>query len=542
MFQLKCLLLLVVVFFVSSNYTLSVRNNIIKFELHDYSEREIVIGSKGYSKFTIDNSIRTDKIGYPDLPVIRKPLLGFDLSFEYKTTSGYERETNTIISVRDYGLRCGNRTKAEYLFSDVYYADEYYPSEIVSLKKFYSNKGIINGYMLEINPISYNPFRKQLIIIHALELELFDLKSDNKINVPTTDYNLFEQLFLNFKDYRNYMNKQPDRILIISANRFYQSGVRLTKHKQSLGHPVVFKQVSEISPDKNSSEIKAYIKELFNEEASLKYTILIGNENDIPMMFSEAIYSKSDAVYGQLTNETYNVNVFVSRITGKNSYDVDKQLDKIFKYQPNTTKSYEVLGIASDEIQPGVPTDCDLMRRLHKMINLSNRTRIFNFELECDPIANKEKIKLFINKGMHFVDYIGHGNGTRWVTSDFNTTDAYNLLNNYVNPIIIDVSCNNGNLPLNPCLAESLLASNEYGSGALSMYSSIPTAEWIPPVHMQYFAHYILHYGNQDVTVGQMAYGGTLMACVMYPGYSCKKLTDGYILYGDGSLLIKNKI
>ena len=51
----------------------------------------------------------------------------------------------------------------------------------------------------------------------------------------------------------------------------------------------------------------------------------------------------------------------------------------------------------------------------------------------------------------------------------------------------MDVSCDNGNFALDECLAESWLrgSSSVPGSGALSMFSSAPTAAWVPPAVMQ---------------------------------------------------------
>ena len=91
------------------------------------------------------------------------------------------------------------------------------------------------------------------------------------------------------------------------------------------------------------------------------------------------------------------------------------------------------------------------------------------------------------SRGRSILLYTGHGSGTSWDTPKFSTDNSKELTNKYENAFIVDVSCDNGNFALDECLAESWLrgASGVAGSGALSMFSSAPTAAWVPPAVMQ---------------------------------------------------------
>ena len=516
----KLILLLFLMHFIyTEKYTLKRENNKLVFKLISYDKIKILYKNSSYDKFIIDSFVNIDNPNFPDLPIIRKPLLGSNLKIKLRPYRFKIINTEKIISIKKPNKRC-EKVTSDYSFDDMYSEDMYYPEEIISLKKFHNEK-LINNYILEINPFLYNPVKNLLKIITFLELELSDKVSSFDITLPM--HQLYEILFLNFKNYK--FNIVEHDALIITSDKYYKEALTLYNHKIAMNNRNIrIKKTSEIT------NIKKYIKKMY-ETKNTKYVILIGNTKDIPILYSHSIYTHSDSLYGIFDGNINNV--FISRITGNNNLDIINQINKIIRYEkPSTIHNLNYLGIASKD---GEPNDCHFMKRLHKMINDSTASfESFKFNIICDHEGTKEDLIRYVNKGTNFINYLGHGSGIDWTTTGYNITDN-KYLHSPVNPIIIDVSCLNGNIKLNPCLAESLSTSFLSGTGSLAMYSSIPLADWFPPLYMQYFSYHVLQFTRGITSVGQMAYSGTMMACVMYPN-NCHNMAHGFILYGDSSM------
>lgn len=527
--KINLLVVLCLVSFVVTEYTLQFNNNVIDFRLNSYQSVRKIINNETHVQYYIDGYIRTDKVGDPNLPIIRRAFLGQNISFEILDFKLNSRTTSRIIPIRRYSNRCKFR-EYPWIFSDRYFIDEFFPKNIINSFQFYSEKNH-KGFILEINPFLYNPVTNELLIIDNLRIRLNDVTFK-----PLYDTNkaiLYRNLFMNYVE-----NLREDKltILIIAADSYVDVIAPLIKSKSEI-YDVIFSKLSNISKTKDPIEIKSYIKNLFLNN-SLSNVILIGNVNDIPSHPNDHT-EHSDSNYGQMYDMP-NVNVHISRISG-DKISIIRQINKIIWYDKLSEidlESYQ--GIASAQGQIDLPTDCQFMDILNKMI--ANEKKIKKtFYKQCGPNANKTNVIDHINRGLTFINYIGHGSGTSWVTTNFDVNDAKNLKNVYNNSIVIDVSCSNGDLTINPCLAESMMTGGLNNSGVLSMYSSIPFAEWFPPVYMQYFAYFILKNRNLDrkITIGDITYGGSLMSCVLYPA-GCRHLIDGYILYGDGSIYIKN--
>jgi hypothetical protein len=517
---MKLLFLLIIT--VYCNYNFYYKDNHIIFKLINYTQEIIVYDDNIYSKYSIDNKITNiDKPGYPDLPIIRKGLIGNDLKYEIIKIKKNIMKTNKIISIKEQKNRC-SRKNFNYTFANIYNQEIKYPNKYINIYNFFKEKEI-NGYIFELNPIIYDIKNNKIEIIKYLKIKLID--NDKIIKITKSDFDIYKFIYINFNYYKYRVLE--DSILIITIDKYFKSAEKLYKHKIEQN----IKQIELIKSSQTSS-IKQYIIKSYHEK-NTKYVIFIGNHKDIPLLWSRETNTLSDSSYGILYNNTNNI--YISRISGNNSYDIENQIDKIISYEINDKyKKNNFLGIASMD---GNPDDCFFMKLLHQMIKNSRNESIYNFNILCEPYANKEELINLINIGVHFINYLGHGSGKSWLTTHFNTSDAFNIKNAIINPIIIDISCTNGDIELNPCLAESFMHPKKYKSGSLSMYSSIPLADWVPPIYLQYFSYYILQYNQNPISIGQMAYSGTMMACIMFPN-NCNKMAFGYMLYGDSSVLI----
>lgn len=516
---MKILLLLLFVY-VFSHYTLISKNNQIIFKLNKYECEPINYNNEMYIKYIINDAINIDNPSFPDLPIIRKPLLGSDIRYFFISINETSIKTNKIIPIKKQNKRCGNVNIDTYEFNEIYKKNKNYPNDIVNIRKINKEK-YVNQYVLEINPFIYNPKKGTLKIINNFVIELTD--NVKSFTVTKSDFQLYQTEFLNFNNYK--FNFFEETSAIIVADRFHESGKKLLEHKIAMNRKNVnLIKLSEIN------NIKTYITEEYYKN-NLKYVTFIANQKDLPLIYARDINSFSDSVYGIIENLN---NVFISRITGKTKIDIDAQINKIIEYEKSRINNLNFLGMASND---GNPNDCFHMNRLHNMIKESSMNRDqYKFNIMCDNNATKHDVIKHINNGINYINYLGHGSGTSWITSNYNTTDN-KYLTNVANPIVIDISCKNGDIYLDQCLAESLMISKLYRTGTLSMYSSIPLADWFPPLYLQYYSWHMLQYSKDPISLGQMMYSGTLMSCVMFPK-DCNMMSKGFMLYGDSSMEI----
>jgi gingipain R len=76
-----------------------------------------------------------------------------------------------------------------------------------------------------------------------------------------------------------------------------------------------------------------------------------------------------------------------------------------------------------------------------------------------DPGATAAQVTTSVNQGRGFINYVGHGADTYWVTTNFNNNNANALTNDYMLPFIVSVACVNGNFVSQTCFAEAWMRS-----------------------------------------------------------------------------------
>jgi len=289
-----------------------------------------------------------------------------------------------------------------------------------------------------------------------------------------------------------------------------------------------------------TTAIKAYIKAQYNS-AKISYVILIGKNKDIPAPTGSYSYAVCDTCYTFVTAD-YSIDVFISRLSGSNAWEYDQQVKKFIAYETQTGSKdyyYKGLNIASNQGSPY--TDCVRATNMKTvMTNFGYKT----IEQQCDPTASKTVVINTINAGVSALNYIGHGSGTSWSTIGFSTADAKALKNAYQNPVVLDASCNNGDFSLTQCLAEAMMSGNQNvaGSGAISMYSSAPTAEWDPPVDSMDGMWSLITTGKAT-QVGPAYFGGAMIAYGKWSTSSSGKYPiEGYVLFGDATMKIHTGI
>ena len=77
------------------------------------------------------------------------------------------------------------------------------------------------------------------------------------------------------------------------------------------------------------------------------------------------------------------------------------------------------------------------------------------------------------------------------------------------------------------------------GSGAVAMFSSAPTAQWVPPADMQTGALAALT-GGKVTRLGPMLYAGIQYMLTQWPNKDGWYTVEGYNTFGDSMMALNN--
>lgn len=310
---------------------------------------------------------------------------------------------------------------------------------------------------------------------------------------------------------------------------------------------VVKKSCSEMGCDTDS--ILQGVEDYYAEDPNFAYLVIVGDIDAVPAPIGQYSRAVSDSTYALMGKDPadYALDIFISRISAVDTDGAMFQINKFQAYDLATKQAmlkadqpYDRYAIGIGSPYDGGTGTCDFQRIEDLYSILADGLGYAGLDLNCDTDAGPagpEPVLKQAKKGRSVLLYTGHGSGTSWDTTKFSKDNAATLENSYTNEFIVDVSCDNGNFALPECLAESWLRANPAveGSGAISMFSSAPTADWIPPAVMQKAVVQAL-VDNPTSTIGAAYTTGLMEAFAQYPNPTGYYLVESYVIFGDCSM------
>lgn len=482
--------------------------------LNDFSEQQVEANGSSYHLLSIPEYGYTNEIGKPQLPAIRKilavPSLS-DISIDISEAKySILPAKYDIYPVQEPIPACGdymsNFTKDESCYS----TNAFYPDKIVNI----ANRGVLRDYnviMLEIFPLQYNPVSKEIRFYSDLVVTLnFKRLPDKRAESPRFD-RFYRSVIANYDAARNWPAKikTSGRIaplnggnssnydyLIIVNDTFYNSILPLKEWKEDKGLEVKITNTSDI-PDINSdglndTDVWYYINDSYANWTNLAYVLLVGDVEHIPTHYiTQEQPIATDHYYSDLGNITSNESlfseVFVGRISVKNTSELDVIVDKIIGYEEKPYVEeigwYKKAMLVSDVNDPPIGFE-----------NTSNWTYDFltSKGYSADKIyktlgnANQGNISAALNDGRAFANFQAHGGITNWAWSGggFCDQDVLALMNNRKLPIVLSMSCDTGMFDdaSKDCLGETWLKGNtsKYPqvNGAIAFFGSSRPSFW----------------------------------------------------------------
>jgi len=319
----------------------------------------------------------------------------------------------------------------------------------------------VEGVVIEVHPVSVDHAKGVVEVLHGADIKLemtLTTEDPKPLVVDPAFYDAYSHVFDNWEHQAHeYVAGANGRVLVIYEAQYQSLAQTYSNLIKSRG----FSSVLMLEGSGSSSSIKSTISGHYNEPEKLSYVTIIGR--NVPSPTGSQTNTECDNCYAMMSGQ--NLDLFVGRISGGSSSDIEGYFTKLQNY-PSQTGSWlkQMYGTAATVMGDEVAA----------MTTITNNFKQGGFSTDWaraestsgDVSAQK------MNSGLGVFAYIGHGSGTAWNTPRFSVSQVQSLSNTDKLFFEIDVSCDNGGFQQqNPCMGEALITSR---GGAIATMMSSP--------------------------------------------------------------------
>ncbi len=493
-------------------------------------------------------------VGRPEIPVI-----GRIIAIPGQTGVIVTAETEIAHTINGVNMWPAQRVKRSdggaglfQLDTVAYQSDKWLPAEIAAADQP-SILRDVRVVRLQLAPVRYHPVRQE-VVIHKTMTVRVSFTGQSLVNAlaepiqqpisPTFDH-IYRSTILNYEWFaRGWRTGAEEPMLIIVPDAMYQEVLAFSGWKTRKGYPVTIARTSETGT--TAAAIKSYLQTAYDTWSPRPvFVILAGDSNTIPPNWGIGSCA-SDYMYTTLAGSDIDPDIIISRISAQTSADYQNQINKIVSYErfPAAAAAGEwhtkASGISSSD---GSPTNDDT--RLDRIRNawLAHGLTLVDRLYQSTGQATVTQIQQKVNEGRTWLTYMGHGSGTSWTstTPSFSTTHINQLNNGSLNPVVVDISCDNGAFARSgDCFAEVWMKTGTalQPRGAVGIYSSSTSTAWDESGELGEGVTYAFA-NNGARTWGAAALGGLLyLRQQMGSGSNVQEVFQQYVLFGDCSLTV----
>ncbi len=448
---------------------------------------------KDYLYFDSKNIGISEKIGDPELPVLRKLIeVPEGANVSYKILNLKEK----TFSLREMGLpplkprlppvpKIKGEKEEFVINEETYSLDKFIPEKNVEIKEI----GKLREHRLFhliFYPVRYNPLRNEIKVISEIEILVeFDgtlRKEENKRKDNDVIKGILKEHILNYEHglYGTFP-PLPIGILVIYPDEWENYILPLLKWKKKKGYYVKLAPLSVTGYDTLS--IRNYIINLYNTwDKNLTFVILIGDVDKIPHFTSTEINNPAnDLKYGLIDNNDYIPDLYVGRISVNDPNQLTNVVNKILNYEKVIWQEFDwakkAFFIASAD-----PSFHDVAEgtHLYSMQIVRNHGMIADSLFAYYQSGAPTIIRNALNNGRSLCTYSGHGTDNGWSDYgdlEFYNSDVYNLFNSYKLPFVQSYACLTGAYATNvECFMEAWLRAPS--KGAVASFGSSVYSYW----------------------------------------------------------------
>ncbi len=389
-----------------------------------------------------------------------------------------------------------------------------------------------NLYPIIINPV---------ISIKKLNLNL-NFSKYQEIKIPNSLAQVFKNLILNY-EYKPEI--EPQGLLIITPNSFYNAVLPLADWKEKKGWKVTVARLSETGT--SATAIKNYITNAYyNWNPAPEYVILIGDKDSLPCFTISS--NPTDHPYTTIVGNDFLSDLLIGRLSVANANELNTVIAKIINYEKNpyTTDTLwfkRTLMVAGNYPDNQMTTPIPTKRWVREKFLDYGYYQVDT--VFYPPTANgATAITNSVNQGVTFVNYRGGiASWSGWDRPSFYNTDVIGLSNGWKLPVVTSIVCLTGNFNAEPCFGESWLRAGNPSTpkGAIAFFGASP-----PTTHSRWnncldFGIYWGLLQDSIFNIGPMTYRGKMEVYLNFPlevspDSGSEFYFNAYNLLGDPSL------
>ncbi|GAB1365974.1 hypothetical protein MASR1M36_08450 [Candidatus Cloacimonadaceae bacterium] len=540
----------------SGENTLSVLSSsesetVMQFNINQFEKQQIEINGSAWYQIRLPKEGITQDKGFPELPVFNRSIIisnsarmkleVFDL--QYQDFSLNVAPSKGVIT-RDI-----NPASVPYTFDNVYLSSGFYPEQMAGLSMPYILRDF-RGITIKTTPFAYNPEKQLLRVYTSYKVRVYAEGTDTQ-NVllsgkPAASKDflpIYENHFVNWQSYRyTPVSDSFGKLLVICHTNFLTQIAPYVNWKKQKGIQTELVEFSTIGT--TAAQLQTYIQNRYNADNTITFVQLVGDAPQIPSLSSGG--GGSDPSFSLVAGSDMYPDIFIGRFSGTTATEISAQVNKAIVYERdlNTSATWlsQAMGIASAEGggSQGDNGESDITH----MNNI--RTDLLGYgytsvDQVYDPGAAASTVTTNVNAGRGFINYVGHGSDTSWVTTGFSNTNASALTNGNKTPFIMDVACVNGNFVSMTCFAEAWM--RNANGGSVAIYASSINQSWNSPMRAQDECTDLL-IAQSKTTTGGLYYNSS---CKMMDIYGNTSGSDGvnmfktWHIFGDAALTVRTK-
>lgn len=497
--------------------------------------------------------------GCPDLPIISTSIkLPEQGGFKYSLISSEYTTIENIDIAPSKGTIYRNQNPEDipYEYGREYLTDEFFPLNSIFISEPFILRDL-RGSNVSFFPFSYNAIKKELRVYKEMIIKITFTNDDfpNQITSSKSknsyEFNdIYQRNFINYTTSQKYapiQEGQPGRILIISKDIYAPAMTPYINWKRQKGIEVELVLMSTII--NNSTQLKTFIQNYYSNN-NLTYVLLIGDAEDITPINISSGYNTNytDNGYTYLAGNDKYSDIFIGRFSGNSIDDIAIQVEKTIHYERdlNTSDTWLENAFTSASSEGagnghnGGESDVAHMNIIKGKLN----TYGYSVTQVNESGGNNTMVSNHFNAGSGIANYIGHGDVTMWVNTNFQNSNVNALTNAYKLPFIWSVACVNGDFKEKTCFAETWLRAriNNQPTGAVAFLGSTINQSWQEPMTGQDEMIDILiesYSSNLKRTFGGLSFNG--MFKMIEAGGSGQEMADTWTIFGDPSLMIRTK-
>lgn len=427
----------------------------------------------------------TGEVGLPQLPVvIRNLALPDDAAVDVTIVEAeLEKFPGVLVYPTQKPLTEGERPTWQ-VDRNFYQQDLVYPAELATVKLQSTWRGLPFA-TVEINPVRYNPIKRELIVAKRLLVRLVHSGVFRRkviepwaLKVLKTTIDNPERLNLDVR----WIDSPGVRYLVIAHSNYIGSWLdSLVNWHQKRG--VETRVIAKSSW--TAAEVKDSIRAEYNRNSPpvFRWVLLVGEYNEVPGYAYPGV-DFSDMWYTDL-NPPSGDNYFelgIGRFSPSSVADLNNQIQKTLRFEKNPG-SGDWTGkaglVAHSEQYPDKYSACT-----RGIYNFPYPLYRYTFDTIMGGAGGTNAmVTADINGGRVVINYRGHGTQTDWSSWDAQgqswTISHINALNNGdMTPVVINCCCLNHVLSTPSCIGEAWM--RKYPGGAVASLGATEPSYTIP--------------------------------------------------------------